>query len=301
LLRILPGSICRTCRTARPLRAIDHFPAQGQVDHQEGISEMLNQFNRARAAGHKVERARCWWSAIMGVVLALAGCSSLGPSRPPEVKPVEREAVASEQGWWYARFVMNWPDDTDPSWYMDLLLAHRVVSPVLAHYRSDILFWRFHRRAIRDQAGHQFSFIFYASPATAAQIYDALEADECLRELRSSGQIQQVTYDDPSKITRPNIEDASDTSWALPIKKSWPHFILGVSQMWLDLIADYAGQVSNGKTPTKRNEVQTLYKKVDDRIKEAWQEQGRHAFLHHLNAIFEYEPLAVYEKRMMRF
>lgn len=32
-----------------------------------------------------------------------------------------------------------------------------------------------------------------------------------------------------------------------------------------------------------------------------WQNEGRHAFLHHLNALFGYEPILIIEKRPMRF
>jgi hypothetical protein len=32
-----------------------------------------------------------------------------------------------------------------------------------------------------------------------------------------------------------------------------------------------------------------------------WQEEGRHAFLRHLNAIFSYEELLIREKRLMKF
>ena len=34
-----------------------------------------------------------------------------------------------------------------------------------------------------------------------------------------------------------------------------------------------------------------FYKKVEESVTEAWKREGRHAYLHHLNAIFGYEPL----------
>jgi hypothetical protein len=36
-------------------------------------------------------------------------------------------------------------------------------------------------------------------------------------------------------------------------------------------------------------------------VSDLWQEEGRHAFLHHLNALFGYESLVVYEKKLMTF
>ena len=136
---------------------------------------------RAKSGGAK---------AVSGLVLTvlaavlLAGCASVRPGVSP-VSPTAKEATGpSQNGWWYARFVMNWPADKEPSWYIDPLLAHRVVSPVLDRYGNDIVLWRFHRRAARDQAGHQFSFIFYASRETAREVFAALQADAMLQEMK---------------------------------------------------------------------------------------------------------------------
>jgi hypothetical protein len=40
---------------------------------------------------------------------------------------------------------------------------------------------------------------------------------------------------------------------------------------------------------------------VDEVVEEMWRQEGSHAFLHHLNAIFGYEPVVVYERRLMNF
>jgi hypothetical protein len=47
--------------------------------------------------------------------------------------------------------------------------------------------------------------------------------------------------------------------------------------------------------------LQDYYRTVDKEVQEAWETQGRHAFLHHLNAIFGYAPVVVYEKKYMKF
>jgi len=73
-------------------------------------------------------------------------------------------------GWWTASFQINW-QEVEPAWYIDAMLAHRVISPALELQKKDILLWRFHRRAVKDEAGHQFSFLFYSSPAAANKIY----------------------------------------------------------------------------------------------------------------------------------
>ncbi|MFP5212895.1 MAG: hypothetical protein ACLGPL_05900, partial [Acidobacteriota bacterium] len=108
---------------------------------------------------------------ILALALVLSGCATAGRSR----------TEVSDTGWWYASFFMNWPQDDEPLWQIDPLLAHKVVAPVLERYGKEIPLWRFHRRAARDQTGHRFSFIFYGSSGTARRIYGALRADPTLR------------------------------------------------------------------------------------------------------------------------
>ena len=113
--------------------------------------------------------------------------------------------------------------------------------------------------------------------------------------------IVRDAYDDTGAITRPNIEDTSDRSWSPAIQKSWPFYIMGVSEMWLNLIREVASQTSGGKTPATVEEQLRFYEQVNASIEQMWKDEGQHAFLHHLNAIFGYEPLTVREKRLMGF
>jgi hypothetical protein len=233
--------------------------------------------------------------------LLLAGCASVTPKVLPGSPSAKAGSASSQYGWWYARFVMNWPPDKEPSWHVDLLLAQLVVSPVLSRFENDIKLWRFHRRAARDQAGHQFSFIFYATQGTAREVFAALQTEMTLEALRAGGVLIRDNHDDTSAITRPNIEDTSDRSWSLPVQKSWPYYIQGVSEMWLNLIAEVSAQVSAGKPPSNLDEALEFYRQVNPIIERIWQEEGQHAFLHHLNAIFGYEPLVMRHKFLLGF
>jgi hypothetical protein len=196
---------------------------------------------------------------------------------------------------------MKWPEDTEPSWHVDLFLALEIVSPVLDQYRKDIILWRFHRRAHRDQTGHQFSFIFYCHPSKAQQVYDAMKSDVDLAEMKTTGIIIKESYDDTGRIQRPRIEDTSDSTWPRSIRKSWPYFIMGVSQMWLDLIKQIAAEHSNGGGPLSIEETLAFYEEINESLTETWREQGSRVLLHHLYALFGYEPIAVYEKWYRRF
>ncbi len=227
------------------------------------------------------------------LLLGMAGCASTGT-----IGPAKKEAAVSareSRGWWYANFDIAWPRGKDPAWYMDVLLAREVVSPVLQRYRKDISLWRFHRRAARDQSGDQFAFIFRTSASNARKIYAALLANPVLRRLEAKGLILKVLTDDTNKIPRPAIEDTSDPNWSLPLQKAWPYFIMGVSETWLDLISRY--EHAAGDRPRSIAEMQTFYQKINRKLDATWQNEGGHAFLHHLDALFGYGPLNVIVRR----
>jgi hypothetical protein len=205
----------------------------------------------------------------------------------------------SEKGWWYASFHINWPQDEDPSLDTDLLIAHRIISPVLNQYKKEILLWRFHRRAARDEAGHRFSFIFYTSAATARKIYAAIGSSPVLDQFQAEGVILRLVLDDTSTIARPGIEATSDRGWSLFLQKAWPYFIMGVSQTWLDLISQYA---EDGRPePLSPAEMKAFYQKIDQEVETVWRKEGGHAFLHHLNALFGYGPVNLRGNTQMSF
>jgi hypothetical protein len=205
------------------------------------------------------------------------------------------------KGWWYARFRMKWPENAEPSWHIDLLIAHKIIAPLLHRYNEPISFWRFHRRAARDTEGHQFSFTFYSSPDTANQVFDSLRSDAILKKMKRAGVIIQDVYDDTGKLIASNIEDTSDGQWAAPVRKSWPFFIMGVCEMWLSLITQITESMSAEQKILSLPKMLVFYQKADENIKALWREQGCHSLLHHLNAIFGYEPVLVREVHLKRF
>jgi len=239
--------------------------------------------------------------AVLLSMLAIAGCATtVKPKAVETIAPPPAE-IASSDGWWYARFRMQWPQEEEPSWHADLLIAHKIVAPVLLQYKDRIRLWRFHRRAARDDAGHRFSFIFYASAETAYQVFDLLRSNALLTKLAYSGRIIEEVYDNPDRIAKPRIKDTSDPSWPSSVQKSWPYFIMGASQMWLNLIAETVADMPTADTALALDEYEEFYKEVNATITSLWANDGRHAFLHHLNALFGYKPVIFYEKRMLKF
>lgn len=231
----------------------------------------------------------------------MAGCSTIGRMQPAEIRAPKAGGLPAGYGWWFARFRMSWPPAAKPIWFMDLYLAHQVILPKLEKFKDDIALWRFHRRAVRDGSGRQFSFIFYASPGTARHMFNALQTDPLVAYLKTAGVLVQDIYDDPTRIIRPNIGDASDKHWPASIRKTWPYYIMGASQMWLNLIAEIADKNMTDDPPASIAEIETFYQLVDETVTKLWQEEGRHAFMHHLNALFEYQPLIYWKKQYLTF
>ncbi len=57
--------------------------------------------------------------------------------------------------------------------------------------------------------------------------------------------------------------------------------------MWLDLVGEIAAKHSD------EQDLEQLYMKVQQDINILWAEKGQHAVLHHLSAIFAYQPLLI--------
>ncbi|MGA2400308.1 MAG: hypothetical protein ABSG91_01210 [Syntrophobacteraceae bacterium] len=235
--------------------------------------------------------------AVSLAILAMGGCASICGMKPGGAGAAE--PGSTDKAWWYARFQINWPQDEGPSLDTDLLIAHRIVSPVLDRYKKDIPLWRFHRRAARDEAGHRFSFIFYTTAATARKIYAAINSSAVLGQLKSEGVILLVLLDDTNTIARPGVEDVSDRNWSPPLQKAWPYFIMGASQTWLDLISQYADD--GRRRPVSTAEMLAFYREIGQQVETTWKKEGGHAFLHHLNALFGYGPVNLRGKIEMSF
>lgn len=225
------------------------------------------------------------------LVFGLWGCASLstvtesGDIRGQDQIPPN--ALPEGEGWWYARFHIDWPEGEEIRWYMGTLIGGEVIAPIFDDYDQDVYIWRVHRRAIRDGYGHVFSFIFYSTPQGAQHIFNAIENNAVVKSLLENGRLTKVTTDDANRITRPNIEDTSDKHWPLSVQKTWPAMIMGTSRMWLDLVSEVASH------ETDSDGIEAKYKNVQEDISRIWSEHGQHAVLHHLNAVFAYQPILI--------
>jgi hypothetical protein len=228
---------------------------------------------------------------LMG--LLLFGCSTSKKSIenlslhniPPSYK------VLDNTYWWRCNFKNYWPVNERPDFVIDLLLAHAVLSPILVEHINEIPYWRFHRRAARDQTGHQFSLLFYSKPEVAAAVFAEISKSEILIRANASHLVEKVIMDDPNNPIFSNLAATSDHHWSPYLQRNWPSFIMGVSSLWLGLIED-----SFQGTPEDFADIHNLldkYREIDELITETWKREGQHALLHHLNAVFGYKPLVI--------
>lgn len=228
-----------------------------------------------------------------GLLILVSGCS-VNRTTPlltsPANIPYSLNAT-KDASWWSYKFKNTWPDNKAPNGTLDLLLAHAVIAPVLAAHAADISYWRFHRRAARDEAGHRFSFLFYCKPDIAFQIFEEIDDSILLKKALEEKFVEKVSLDDYDYPRPSSIEDTSDINWSPELQRNWPSYIMGVSSLWLGLINDYMASA-----PDDSESIYALLKKyqeVENKITARWRNEGQHALLHHLSAVFGYTPILI--------
>ena len=245
------------------------------------------------------------------LLVAATGCASKQPVHRDAATIVAgleaKGTIVQEKGWWQAAIRIKQDKgagdiNNDTIWQVDLFLAHSVIAPILEKYHDDITLWRFHRRSAADASGHQFSFLFYSSPQVARQVFAEIADSTLLKDAKNHAFITAEIYDDTTKLAHPAICDTSDPNWSTITQNAWPYYIMGVSQMWLTMIDDI---IKDNPPPaealTSVNNLIDYYEEVNEVITALWRDEAQHAFLHHLNAIFGYEPMLYYDPRLIRF
>ena len=190
--------------------------------------------------------------------------------------------------------------DGETHWERDLMIAHRIIAPILKNHDQGIVLWRFHRRAAKDDTGHQFSFIFYSGAEQAEAINRQVTDVPLLASMLSNQLVREVLVDRVDNNTRPNIADTSDSQWSPVMQAAWPYYIMGVSRMWLEMIDQFSKQMGIAD-PTDLGLLTAHYTAVNDEVTTIWQQESYHALFHHLNAIYGYRPMIYWEKRLKTF
>lgn len=232
-------------------------------------------------------------AAWVWIALCAAGCARQPLQPDSGLMPPGYATVTAHTGhaWYRACFWMPFDEADAPRWAMDLLLADRVAGPAIARHADAIPLWRFHRRAARDVTGHRFSLLFYADAATAEQLFVELEADPLLPTLVTAGYLLGMKRQCAADPFGSGPEASSDHDWDVRLQRTWPYFIMGVSAHWLALIGEVGAEVPLASTAP--DALLERYARIGDEIDAIWRAQGQHAYLHHLSALFGYQPLSV--------
>lgn len=239
---------------------------------------------------------------LLAMLLTLSACTRVVTVRAPanDLPPGSMTATGNEDGWWRIAIRMRWDPEQTPDWYLDALLADQVYAPALSDAGASVSLWRFHRRAADDEAGHRFSLLAYTNAVSADILYRQIRAASVLQWLESDGRIASVTM---SKVDhrpeRRSIARSSDAAWPPEIQASWPWFIMGVSQTWLSLIREVAAEQPLAEPSPAM--LLDYYRGVDERVTALWRDNGQHVYLHHLNALFGYQPLIIRETNLKHF
>jgi hypothetical protein len=243
--------------------------------------------------------------AVIATLLALSACTRVVTIRAPVADPIpgsdpELEPTAT---WWSIAFTMDWDRDRAPQWYLDTMLADQVCAPALVELDSQIRLWRFHRRAGYDDFGHRFKLLVFTDEQTAESLYRRIRNASVLQWLESEQLVESVAMTRANQSELPSIARTSDRSWPPEIQASWPWFIMGVSQTWLSLIQQVTVEVTveEAAEELSTDAVLEYYRSVNDRVDILWRNHGQHVYLHHLNALFGYQPLIIRETNLKNF
>ena len=234
-------------------------------------------------------------SLFIAILLILGGCTSQPHARHGLKADAwtEIDTEDANNAWWRIQFVKQWPDGSAAPFYYDVLLAEQIIRPALIQHHEKIELWRFHRRAGRDSAGSKFSFIFYANANNAQTIAKSITSNQLLQEMMENKLIEKLWVDDFSDLQRPRVSDTSDKEWPPEIQNSWPYFIMGVSQSWLALINEFSSRKQIDVRKASLEEIIEYYSDISEQIDLYWGENGGHAYIHHLSALFAYRPIKV--------
>jgi len=235
--------------------------------------------------------------------LLLAACSPVlqvapAPSYAPE--PASVQAVEHDRRWWQLRFKLVWPEGEAPDFSRHLLIAEQLLLPVIVKYRAEMPLWRFHRRAGRSPSGNQFSLVFFSDDSTASRVDEEVESNPLTGWLIDNGLIEKIRFGQRSPAELGRLDLASDPEWPMEVQRSWPYFIMGASQAWLMLVSELSAE----SAPVGKVDYPSLlehYREVDERLNTQWRDYGQHAYLHHLNALFGYQPLLIQTKELRTF
>jgi hypothetical protein len=195
--------------------------------------------------------------------------------------------------WYTIGFKIKWDKISSPNFVVDLFIIDLLINPAVKNFKSDLILWRFHRRAARDDAGHELKFIFYTSSKIAEQVFNYIRSNDfydiIINNYTETTGVNLSVYN--KEVDSCKIEATSDSAWPLEIQKTWPYYIMGVCDMFINFIEEIKKSKDIKIDKNNLKQTESSYKEIEQEITKQWFGYGQHAFLHHLGAIFAYNPI----------
>lgn len=196
--------------------------------------------------------------------------------------------------WYSEMFRIERSDASKTKWWIDYLIFDTFVRDCIAENEADLSMWRIHRRSAGGEAGHQFSFLYYGSYDVSKSIKSFVNQHNILEFLKNFNLLRDWLHREKGN----EIEATCDPNWPLPLQKAWPYYIMGVSQMALELIANLRPSPRPSLDKISVEDCEIYYTQIMTKVSEVWQKWGSHAFFHHINAIFGYVPVVAQPRQV---
>ena len=134
--------------------------------------------------------------------------------------------------WYSFQFKFEFEQNTRPKWWLDILMIDTVVRDIMENHKNNIQLWRFHRRADHDESGHKFKLWCYTTEEVSIAIDEIARCHKSIGVLKENSLLLDYTTENSGS----GVEGTSDPRWSNEVKKAWPYYIMGISQLILELI-----------------------------------------------------------------
>ena len=194
--------------------------------------------------------------------------------------------------WYEFNFKMNWTQNQEPKTWIDIFIVDEIIQDVVSKNKSVIELWRIHRRWSNDPTGHQLILSCFTQEQNANSIKRYIIGSRPFKFLQENNLLaEELETAAGGESIRDIADDKSTRNWPEELKNSWPYYISSCSEMFLCLIDSLKGGAKSDIDGKDVSEIESYYTGINNRLMNIWQGHGSHAFFHHINAIFGYQPL----------
>ena len=191
--------------------------------------------------------------------------------------------MKKNKSWYGFHFRIPYKKNKPVKSWVDIYIIDVLFRQILYIHKERINLWRFHRRWNDDKTGHQLTLFCYINERGAKGIDTIIKNSKALKLIKTNRNLKRYFY----KNYGNNIESTCDKKWVNEIQQTWPYFINGMSEMILRMIQ----LVKENTVREIDDDVESFYIRVNKRLIKIWRKEGRHAFFHHISALFGYDPI----------